>query len=109
MIIIDPAPLERTIASLLLRLDALIRDVEAATPDVHEKLAKAISVQMKAVQDIYAHNQRVKVKEEQTKYLSYDELPPPNPEERAQFIKRLTRLYNRINDRSQISGSDHES
>lgn len=109
MIIIDPAPLERTIASLLLRLDALIRDDEAATPDVHEKLAKAISVQMKAVQDIYAHNQRVKVKEEQTKYLSYDELPPPSPEERAQFIKRLTRLYNRINDRSQISGSDHES
>jgi len=108
MIIIDPAPLEQAIAALLLRVEALPRCEDEALPADYEKLAKAITVQMKAVQDIYAHNQRVSEVEEQTKYLNYDELPPPSPEERAQFIKRLTHLYHRLNERSAISGSDSD-
>lgn len=106
---IDPAPLERTIAGLLEQLEALPIAPDQGVPDKYEKLAKAISVQMKAVQDIYAYNQRASEHTEQTKYLNYDNLPPPSPEDRARFIKRLTRLYNRINDGGEISSADLES
>ena len=70
MTFIDPAPLERTIARLLAQLDALSLDEGEPAPDGYEKLARAISVQMKAVQDIYAHNQRCAAQEETSEYLS---------------------------------------
>lgn len=109
MTFIDPAPLERTITSLLEQLEAIPTDVDQSAPEKYEKLAKAISVQMKAVQDIYAYNQRASEQTEHMKYLNYDNLPPPSPEERARFIKRLTRLYNRINDNEEISSATFKS
>ena len=103
MTFIDPAPLERTIAHLLAQLDAVSSGEDEPAPDRYEKLARAISVQMKALQDLYAHNQRCAAQEERSEYLDYDDLPPPNPEQRTQFIERLMLLYDRFNGPSGIS------
>ena len=94
---------------MLAQLDALSLDEGEPAPDRYEKLARAISVQMKAVQDIYAHNQRCAAQEEASEYLDYDDLPPPSPEQRTQFIERLMHLYHKLNgaeDLSQTHGDD---
>ena len=102
MTIIDPAPLERTIRRLLEQLEADESQLSELSPDQYEKLARAINVQMKAVQEIYAHNQRIAAQEKQNEYLNYDDLPPPSPEQQAQFIERLMRLYHRLNGTGKI-------
>ena len=103
MTFIDPAPLERTIAHLLAQLDAVSSGEDEPAPDRYEKLARAISVQMKALQDLYAHNQRCAAQEEASEYLDYDNLPPPSPEQRTQFIERLMYLYHKLNGAEDVS------
>ena len=109
MTFIDPAPLQRTIAHLLAQLDAISSSGGEPAPEKHEKLARAINVQMKALQEINAHNQRCAAQEDQSEYLDYDELPPPNPEQRTQFIERLMRLYHRLNESGEISQADGDN
>jgi hypothetical protein len=106
MTFIDPAPLERAIGHMVEQMNAYPADVDEMPLEACEKLAKAISVHVKAVQDITAHNARCAAQEDDKKYLSYENLPPPSPEERARFIKRLTHLYNRLNAGREIPSPD---
>jgi len=101
MTFIDPAPLTRTITRLLEHIEAMPMDAEMRL-EQYDKFAKAVILQMKAVQDITAYNQQTATQDTQTKYLNYDDLPPPSPEDRTRFIKRLTRLYDRLNDSGKI-------
>jgi len=107
MTFIDPAPLERTIRHMLdemAKLSVTIDDMLIL--DKSEKLAKAISIHVKTVQDITAYNARCAAQEDDGKYLDYENLPPPNPEDRARFIKRLTHLYHRLNANGDVPNAN---
>jgi len=106
MTFIDPAPLERAIRHMLDHMTDISKRDDDMPLENCEKLAKAISVHVKAVQDITAHNARCAAQEDDGKYLSYENPPPPNPEQRAVFIKRLTDLYDRLNAEPEISSAD---
>jgi len=111
MTFIDPAPLERVIRHLLEQITENVTVSEDTLGDAKplersEKLAKAISVHVKAVQDITAHNARCEAQEDEGIYLNYDDLPPPNPEDRARFIKRLKHLYAHLNAEGKIPKTD---
>ena len=95
---IPPDPLGDTIYKLLGQLAA--PDMTAGEA---EKLARAISVQFKALHDIEAHNQKIAQKGGNEKYLSYEDLPPPTPEERARFRDRLEHLIAKIEVERPIS------
>ncbi len=107
MTFIDPAPLERAIRQMVDQItdEPLSLDDEAFFLR-SEKRAKVISLYVKAVQDITAHNARHAAQEEDGKHLSYDDLPPPSPEDRARFVKRLTHLYNRLNEQAPLPSAD---
>lgn len=109
MLYIDPAPLERTITRLITQLETASSETDDLLPDAYEKLARAINGQMKALHEIYGHNQRRAAQEKQRDYLNYDELPPPSPEQREQFIERLMHLYNRLNGAEPIQADGGES
>ena len=69
-------------------------------PAFYEKIAKAISFQLKAAQDIEMFNQDRQRSEALTKTQDYENLSPPDHEERQRLIEKLTALYNRINGAS---------
>jgi len=111
MTFIDPAPLEGVITSLLEQMTDNMKAPDNAQDVVKllersERLAKAISVHVKAVQDITAHNARYVAQEDEDIYLNYDDLPPPNPEDRARFIKRLKHLYACLNAEGTVPNPD---
>lgn len=107
MTFIDPVPLERAIRHMLDQITANPAMVDnSSSLERSEKLAKAISLHVKAVQDITAHNARNAAQEDDGKYLSYDNLPPPNPKDTARFIVRLTHLYHRLNAETEVQDPD---
>ncbi len=71
-------------------------------PDIFEKKARAISVLLKTNGDIAGHNEAVIQLEDKEKYLSYEDLPPPPPEERDRIITRLVEQFRNINDTEKI-------
>jgi len=100
---IDPDPLDDAVERLLAEMQALSRDPECVVPDKLERLAKAVSIHLKAINDVNAHNGRVAKADEDKKYLSYEDLPPPTPEERARLIDRVQLLYDRVNAGQPVS------
>ena len=103
---IDPTPLLQSIAHLLRQIEMRTTDEEMAEPASYEKIAKAISFQLRAVQDIEMFNQDRSQNEALTKNQDYENLPPPNHDERERLIERLTHLYDRINGASEIHSAD---
>ena len=103
---IDPTPLLQSSLYLLRHIETHAIDEGEVEPILYEKIARAISVQLKAVQDIDVFNQRRNENESLTKNLNYENLPAPRDDERERFIERLTHLYNRINGTAEICSSD---
>lgn len=95
---ISPDPVSRAIERLISEIGIFADDREAEIkPDQLERLARAISVHLKAVQDIDAHNLREAQQDEDKKYTRYEDLPPPNPAERERLISRIRHHYDYVN------------
>ena len=82
--------------TLLAQMARLTQEVENGT-DVKsaefERLARAISAHLKAVDDVAAHQDRAASKAKSRAHTAYEDFPPPTPQERARIIKRLQKLY----------------
>jgi len=94
---IDPEPLDHAIAQTLARIDEISSDPEKLSPDKLERLSRAISLQIKAISDIEAHNERARKQAEEKTYLNYEDLPPPSPKDRDKLLQRIQLLYDRVN------------
>ena len=103
---IDPTPLLQSISHLLRQIETHATDEGEVEPIIYEKIAKAISFQLKAVQDIDMFNHHRNENEALTKNLNYENLSAPSADERERFIERLTHLYNRINGAAEIHSPD---
>jgi len=107
---ISPDPLSRAIERLVSEIGIFADDEEAdIKPEQLERFARAISVQLKALHDIEDNNLQAAKHDEDKKYLSYEDLPPPNPEERARFRLRLDSLIRQIEAGDEIPDFDEAS
>jgi hypothetical protein len=95
--------MERAIRRIMDTMSVMTDDPEGeVSPERFERFARTISLQIKTMGDITAHNSRVSKSEDKEKYLSYEDLPPPSPEERERIIARLMERYRRVNDSGEI-------
>jgi|GEM_PF-4207561 len=78
------------------------------SPDKLDRLAKTLTVQLKALSDLQAYNRKVEDENKSQKYLDYEDLPPPSPEDRDRLIARIRLLYNRVNAEEEISEIDED-
>lgn len=88
--------LQAGLETLLAEMGRLTQEAEMGSdvkPAEFERLAKAISSHLKAVDDIHAHRTRIETQDKLRNFTAYEDLPPPSPEERARIIKRLQKLY----------------
>lgn len=92
--------LDRAEAALRIVLNALTDklDPDSPTDDPPEKTARAISVVIKSLDDISEKRERSLKRQMAESYTSYEDLPPPSPEEDARFYAEFKRLYNSILD-----------
>ena len=100
---IDPEPLDHAITRTLARIDEISSDPENLSPDKLERLSRAISLQIKAIVDIEAHNDRARKQAEEKTYLNYEDLPPPSPKDRDKLLQRIQLLYDRVNAAGKVS------
>lgn len=97
MPIISSDSLNHAVTRLIEKTDFIVaEEIADLKVDQLEKTARAISVQLKALHEIEQHNQHLAQQADNKKYLSYEDLPPPTPEERARFRDRLERLIAKI-------------
>lgn len=104
MIDLDPliAAVERLICDIGQMADSANTDAAdqsldgKAAPERLDKMARAISAQLKAMADIQTHNERAAQTDEDKKYLRYEDLPPPSPADRARFTQRFIDLVGQI-------------
>lgn len=106
MKLIDPEPLTLSVERLLIAIEDLSGDTKTIAPDKLERHARAISIHLKAISDISAHNARIQSEQASQKYLSYEDLPPPPPEDRARIIARLQALYDHVNAGGDVGEDD---
>ncbi|WP_017930140.1 hypothetical protein [Robiginitomaculum antarcticum] len=93
----DTTAINRAIARLTDTLGQMADDLETEPqPERMDKLARAISAQLKAHADLTVHNDRAAKACEQQKYTAYEDLPPPSPEDRKRFIERLLIIVDKI-------------
>jgi len=67
-----------------------------------EQCAKALCSQLKAIQELEAHNDRQSQTETGQTYTRYEDLPPPSPAEQDRFYARLKSAIARIEDGTEI-------
>ena len=67
-----------------------------------EQCARALCGQLKAIQELDAHNLRQAQAETGQKYTRYEDLPPPSPAEQDRFYERLKSAIRRIEDGPEI-------
>ncbi len=97
---IDAFALQDALIRLLHDSSTLSSDIEAR-PEQLEKIARAISVHVKALTDIAEYNEILSYKEGKKKYSRYEDIPPPSPEERARFVERLYALIDKVDAESE--------
>lgn len=103
---IDPTPLLQSVSHLLRQVESYTRDEEIVEPASYEKIAKSISFQLKAVQDIELFNQVQNKTEPLTKNQNYENVSAQSRAERDRLIERLTHLYNHVNGPPEVLGGD---
>jgi hypothetical protein len=69
---------------------------ESINPDQLERLARAISTHLKALQSLDDYNLKISQKDEDEKYTRYEDLPPPSPEDQDRFYARLESVIGKI-------------
>lgn len=98
---IDPDNLQYAIDELLSSLGqhAAIANTDAEiAPEKIDRTAKAISTCLKTLSDINAFNKGMEVSREKDRYTAYEDLPPPNAEDRRRIIEGLMARYDRLHD-----------
>ncbi len=97
---ISSDPLSRAITRLLEDIDVFVdmggQDVR---PDILDKYARAITSQLKALQEVEAHNTAQRQNDESRTYTAYEDFPAPTPEERERFKQRLEYLISKVETR----------
>mgnify|MGYP000040806475 CR=1 FL=1 len=89
--------LDKAIACLLEQIGHLIDEADGDIPTERmDKLAKSISVHLKAHADTTAHNRNLAARETAKKYTRYEDLPPLSPEDRERFKARFLDLISRL-------------
>ena len=100
---ISSAPLTRTITRLIYEVDALVDEgCEDVRPEILDKYARAITSQLKALQEIDAHNRAQDKNEQSRTYTAYEDFPAPTPQERERFKQRLESLIAKIETRKKV-------
>lgn len=61
-----------------------------------ERYARAMAAHIKVIAEIEAHNRQVAANSDSEKYTAYEDLPPPNPDERQRVIQRVLALAARF-------------
>ncbi len=106
---LDPHPLNQAISYLLREIDRLSTLEISGEPQFTlpteklERLARALSVKLKTLSEIENYNRKIKDDTLAEKYLDYEDLPPPSPEDRDRLIARIRLLYDRVNAEEEIS------
>ena len=67
-----------------------------------EHCARALTAQLKAIQDLDAHNKRQTQHKIGQTYTRYEDLPPPSPAEQDRFYARLKSAIHRIENGPEI-------
>ena len=67
-----------------------------------EHCARALTAQLKAIQDLEAHNKRQTQHKTGQTYTRYEDLPPPSPAEQDRFYARLKSAIHRIENGPEI-------
>ena len=113
MNLISPDPIYRAITCLLSEIERISivdpTETETSTPlpaERLERLAKALSVKLKVLSEIEALNCKVEDQNKSQKYLNYEDLPPPSPEDRKRIIAKIRLLYDRVNAGEEIPDFD---
>ncbi len=101
---ISSAPLTRAITRLIYEVDALVDEsCENVRPEILDKYARAITSQLKALQEIESHNRAQDKNDERRTYTAYEDFPAPTPDERERFKARLEHLISKIEARQKTS------
>ena len=96
---IPPGPLTQAIARLMEDINLLTdEDSLSVDPQKLDGLARSISTHLKALDDLNSYNRKAAKEAEDQKYLSYEDLPPPSPEDRKRFYIRLKSLIRDVED-----------
>jgi hypothetical protein len=70
-----------------------------------ERYARAMAAHIKVIAEIETHNRQVAVNSDSEKYIAYEDLPPPNPDERQRVIQRVLALAARFETGAKLSES----
>lgn len=66
------------------------------TAETIDKIARSMSSTLKCISDLHAQKTRLRQADLDKKYTAYEDLPPPDPEERRRFLQRLDHLVTEI-------------
>lgn len=66
------------------------------TAETLDKIARSMSSTLKCLSDLQEQNARIRKADSEKKYTRYEDLPPPNPEDRRRFLERLDHLVAEI-------------
>ena len=94
---ICPDPLTQAINRLMKDIDLMTdKDAIDINPQKLDTHARSISTHLKALQDLDNYNAAAAKAADEKKYTSYEDLPPPSPEDRKRFYIRLESLISDI-------------
>ena len=66
------------------------------TAETLDKIARSMSSTLKCLSDLQAQNDRIRNADAEKKFTRYEDLPPPDPEDRRRFLERLDHLVAEI-------------
>ena len=96
---ICPDPLTQAIKRLMKDIDLMTdKDAIDINPQKLDTHARSISTHLKALQDLDNYNAAAAKAAHEKKYTSYEDLPPPSPEDRKRFYGRLQSLIGEAYD-----------
>lgn len=86
-------PLKESVAKLLDIITAQIDNTSNPDIDKLEKLARVVTLQLKTIDALLAHEIRERKETERRAFTRFEDLPPPPPEERARMVSILNRHF----------------
>jgi|GEM_PF-3375290 len=93
---VDTQALLRAVAFLTEQLEEAVLAGEGAKAESLEKIAKSISAHIKTLREVDAYNDAVQTRDDNQRYLSYEDYPPLRPSDRAEILRELDALFTRI-------------
>lgn len=99
--------IDRGIVRLIDTLGQMVDDIDAdLAPERMDKLARAITAQLKARTEVIESNAKAARSAQQENYTAYEDIPPPSPADRERLRERLRHLIDKITDGGAVSISD---